>query len=132
MAYTEMRKLAKSDQRFGPTPADVERSSLMLDILHLPAFPPPGPDPVSFKPNDPLAPKDVYAPFRVERPATAAELFEKKKLRPKTERQMAREQWEVPGLSNLVNPPPRPVVTAIEAKKRFKAVTAGPFATSKF
>ena len=43
----------------------------------------------------------------------------KKRLKPKTAKQREEEAWEVPGLRALVDPPPRAVVTAVEAKQRF-------------
>jgi hypothetical protein len=64
----------------------------------------------------------------LQRPRTAAELFEAKQLKPLTDRQVWAAKWEVPGLRNLLDPPPKATVTAVMAKKRFKIITPDPFA----
>lgn len=136
MAYRKMRKLASHDARFGPSAADVERSVLMADILAAPQFPPQAPDdPCGGKQrrgaDDLSGPAALYAATVARsraRPKTAAELFELKQRRPMTSRQEWAAKWEVPGLRDLVDPPARPVITAVEAKRRFKTITPDPFA----
>ena len=56
---------------------------------------------------------------------TAEELFQRKRMRPLTAKQVYEASWRVPGLDDMLHPPPRPVVTAVEAKRRFKLATQG-------
>ena len=137
MSYRRMRKLAASDARFAPSAADHHRSVLMADILAAPSFPPPVPeDPRggtqrSSSSGALAGPAALYAQSVaaiLSRPKTAAELFDIKQQRPMTDRQVRAAKWEVPGLTDLINPPPKPTITAVEAKRRFKIITPDPFA----
>lgn len=110
----------------------------MQGILQEPVFPPLLPRgargrPAPFAPEGAAAaaggPHALYAALlaRQQRPLTAAELFAKKQAKPPTPKEQWLAQWRVPGLDELVRPLPKAVVTATEARRRFKAVTADPF-----
>jgi len=143
MAYQKTCRLAQNDPRFGPSPHVIERSILMQGILKEPVFPPAlpaqqqasssrGGDPEGAnsagKGSESLA---LYGALlaRQQRPLTADEIYAKKQLKPMTPKEVWAAKWRVPGFKEMVEPPPRPVITAVEARRRFKAVTADPFAS---
>jgi len=42
-----------------------------------------------------------------------------KKHQPKSERQQIIEKWTVPGAADIINPPERPSVTIVEARRAY-------------
>jgi len=144
MAYQKTCRLAQNDPRFGPSPHVIERSILMQGILREPAFPPAlppqqqqlghrrggGPEGGSSdgSGSESLA---LYGALlaRQQRPLTADEIYAQKQIKPMTPREVWAAKWRVPGLKEIVEPLPRPIITAVEARRRFKAVTADPFAS---
>jgi|MDSY01.1.fsa_nt_gb hypothetical protein len=47
------------------------------------------------------------------------------KHRAKSERQQIIEKWTVPGAADIINPPERPSVSLVEARRRYQAVVDG-------
>jgi hypothetical protein len=95
MNYAKLRKLAKEDQRYGPSSDDLERSDLMSGILN----------------------GSIVAPRILTR--SEAMIGRMKKHQPKSERQQIIEKWTVPGAADIINPPERPSVTIVEARRAY-------------
>lgn len=107
MSYLKLRRLANYDVRFAPTPLDIGRSTLMKEILTETVFPP-------------------VQSGEARHPQTSEEIYARKHIRPKTAKELFHEKWAVPGIHELINPQPKPVITISEARRRFRTVTRDP------
>jgi hypothetical protein len=126
MSYLKLRRLANYDVRFAPTPLDMGRSALMKEILTETVFPPVNRSSRASSSSSLTTTTTTTTLNKDNHPQTAEEIYARKHVRAKTPKELFQEKWAVPGIEELINPPPKAVITVSEARRRFKMVTQDP------